>query len=175
MKRLIAILALLCMMFSLVACDNGTNSGTEIKGTTPNVGNPGDPDAYYFTYNGTDIRLNGDMEVILKALGEPKKYTEETSCAFEGLDKTYTYDSFVIQTYPSGEKDYVYAFWFLDDLVKTPEGIKIGDTQAAVETAYGTENYNGRNAYIFKMKNYSMTVILTDGTVSSVQYTIAIG
>lgn len=173
MKRLIAFLGVLCMLVSFAACS--TPETPDTQGTTPNVGNPGDPNAYYFTYNGTDIRLNGDMEVILNALGEPKKCTEETSCAFEGLDKTYTYDSFVIQTYPKGDKDYVYMFWFLDDMVKTPEGIKIGDTQAAVEAAYGADAYNGKNAFITKKDNYSMTVILNDGVVSSIQYTIVIG
>lgn len=173
MKKMIAILALLCLVVSLAACS--APQTTEIQGTTPDMGNPGDPDAYYFTYKGTDIRLNGDMEVILNALGEPKNYTEETSCAFEGLDKTYTYGSFVIQTYPKGERDYVYMFWFLDDLVQTPEGVKIGDTQAAVEAAYGADAFNGKNAYILKLKNYTATIILTDGLVSSIQYTIAIG
>lgn len=173
MKRLIVIVALLCMVMSLAACTAPQTSDN--KGTTPNMGNPGDPNAYYFTYKGTEIRLNGDMEVILNALGEPKNYTEETSCAFEGLDKTYTYGSFVIQTYPKADKDYVYMFWFLDDLVQTPEGVKIGDTQAAVEAAYGADSYNGRNAYILKKDNYSMTVILEDGVVSSIQYTIVIG
>jgi len=173
MKRWIALLLVLCVAAGFAACS--APETPDNKGTTPNVGNPGDPNAYYFTYNGTDIRLNGDMEAIVKALGEPKSYTEETSCAFEGLDKTYTYDSFVIQTYPKGDRDYVYMFWFLDDMVKTPEGIKIGDTQAAVEAAYGTDAYNGKNAFITKKDNYSMTVILKDGTVSSIQYTIVIG
>lgn len=173
MKRSMALLLVLCMVVGFAACS--TPQTPSPQGTTPNVGNPGDPEAYYFTYNGTDIRLNGDMQVILNALGEPKKYTEETSCAFTGLDKTYTYDSFVIQTYPKGDKDYVYMFWFLDDMVKTPEGVKIGDTQAAVEAAYGTEAYNSKNAFITKENNYSMTVILKDGVVNSIQYTIVIG
>lgn len=173
MKRLIALLMVLCMVVGFAACS--TPEAPSTQGTVPNVGNPGDPEGYHFNYNGTDIRLNGDMEVILNALGEPKKYTEETSCAFEGLDKTYTYDSFVIQTYPKGDKDYVYMFWFLDDMVKTPEGVKIGDTQAAVEAAYGADAYNGKNAFITKKNNYSMTVILKDGVVSSIQYTIVIG
>lgn len=173
MKRLIAFVGVLCVLLSLVAC--GTPQTETPQGTTPDMGNPGDPNAYYFTHNGTDIRLNGDMEAVLNGLGEPKKYTEETSCAFEGLDKTYTYDSFVIQTYPKGDRDFVYMFWFLDDMVKTPEGVKIGDTQAAVEAAYGADAYNGKNAFITKKDNYSMTVILKDGVVSSIQYTIVIG
>lgn len=173
MKRLIAFVGVLCVLLSLVAC--GTPQTEAPLGTTPNMGEPGDPNAYYFTHKGTDIRLNGDMAAVLNALGEPKKYTEETSCAFEGLDKTYTYDSFVIQTYPKGDRDFVYMFWFLDDMVKTPEGIKIGDSQAAVEAAYGADAYNGKNAFITKKDNYSMTVILKDGLVSSIQYTIVIG
>jgi hypothetical protein len=173
MKRLIAILALLCMVVGLAACS--TPQTTEIKGTAPNVGNPGDPNAYYFTYNGTDIRLNGDMEVIVNALGEPKDYQESASCAFEGIDKKYSYGNFVIETYPKGDKDYVYRFWFLSDLVKTPEDIKIGDSQAAVEAAYGAESFNGKNAYILKKDVYSMTVLLKDGVVSSIEYGIVIG
>ncbi len=173
MKKLMAILIILCMVVGFAACTADPTSSNQ--GTTPSMGNPGDPEAYYFTYNGTEIRLNGDIEVVLNALGEPKSYTEETSCAFEGLDKTYTYDSFVIQTYPDGEDDYIYAFWFLDDMVKTPEGIKIGDAQSAVEAAYGADAYNGRNAYIFKLKNYTMNIVLDNGVVSDIQYTIAIG
>ena len=173
MKRLMALLLVLCIAVGFAACS--TPQTPSPQGTTPNVGNPGDPEAYHFNYKGTDIRLNGDMAAILNAIGQPKKYTEETSCAFTGLDKTYTYDSFVIQTYPKGDKDYVYMFWFLDDMVKTPEGVKIGDAQAAVEAAYGAEAYNGKNAFITKKDNYSMTVILKDGVVSSIQYTIVIG
>ena len=173
MKRLMALLLVLCMAVGFAACS--TPETPSPQGTTPNVGNPGDPEAYYFTYNGTDIRLNGDMQVILNALGEPKKYTEETSCAFTGLDKTYTYDSFILQTYPQGDKDYVYCFWFVDDLVQTNEGIRIGDDQAKVESAYGAEAYNGSNAYILTEGDTTFTVILDEGVVTSIQYAVSIG
>ena len=173
MKKLIAILAIFCLVLSFAAC--AQPQSTENVGTTPNMGNPGDPNAPHFMYNGTKIALNGDMQVILNALGEPKSYSESASCAFEGLDKTYIYDSFVIETYPDGEHDYVYRFWFMDDMVKTAEGIKIGDSSDAVAAAYGAENYNGRNAYIIKSDKYSTTIILADGAVSSIECSITIG
>jgi predicted small lipoprotein YifL len=178
MKKVIALLAALCLLLSLTAC-SGSNDpvktepqNNETQGTTAPTG---DPNAFYFTYEGTEIRLHADMAPILEKLGQPKKYTESASCAFEGLDKTYTYDSFVIQTYPQGDKDYVYCFWFVDDFAQTNEGIKIGDSQDKVETAYGAESFNGSNAYTLTKGDGVFTVIIKDGVVSSIQYAVSIG
>ena len=180
MKRLIALLAVFCLLLGLVACSNGTepnktepqNDNTEGSQSSAPVG---DPNAFFFKYNGTEIRLHADAAPIITALGEPKSYTEETSCAFEGLDKTYTYDSFILQTYPQGDKDYVYCFWFVDDLVQTNEGIRIGDDQSKVEAAYGAEAYNGSNAYILTQGDGTFTVILEEGVGTSIQYAVSVG
>ena len=94
----------------------------------------------------------------------------EASCAFTGLDKTYYYGGFYLQTYPMGEEDFIYAAWLVDDSSTTPEGLYIGATQAEVEAAYGTEGFNGSNAYIMTGTTSTLTVILTDGLVSSIQY-----
>ena len=177
MKKVSALLAVFCLLMSLASCSGSTEptktdpQKEDTKGTTP----VGDPDAFYFTYEGTEIRLHADMAPILEALGEPKKYTESASCAFEGLDKTYTFDSFVIQTYPVGDKNYVYCFWFLDNFAQTNEGIKIGDSQDAVESAYGAEAFNGNNAYELTKGDGVFTVIIKDGVVSSIQYAVSIG
>lgn len=133
-----------------------------------------EPDAqisgHSFTCGETVISLNTDAAPILAALGEPKNYTEETSCAFEGLDKTYYYGSFYLSTYPKAGKDYIYSIWFVDDGVSTAEGIRIGSTQAEVEAAYGSSGFNGINAYNVIDTETQLTIILIDGTVSSIQY-----
>ena len=181
MKRIIALLAVACLLMSLCACSNGTEPDktepqkdqTQGSQSTESTGN--ENTSFFFKYKGTEIRLHADAAPIVAALGEPKSYTEETSCAFEGLDKTYTYDSFILQTYPQGDKDYVYCFWFVDDLVQTNEGIRIGDDQAKVESAYGAEAYNGSNAYILTEGDTTFTVILDEGVVTSIQYAVSIG
>ena len=111
---------------------------------------------------------------IVAALGEPKSYTEETSCAFEGLDKTYFYGSFYLSTYPMGDKDFVYSVWFADDSVSTAEGIRIGSTKAQVESAYGTAAFNGSNAFVMTKGESTLTVILKDGEVSEIVYEITL-
>jgi len=183
MKKFWIVLLTLCMLISLAACgsdpaDNTGSTGStsgNTEGTSATTGKePVVNEAFVFTYKGVQIKLHANMAPILAALGEPKSYTEQASCAFEGLDKTYYYGGFYIDTYPIGDQDYVYDFWFADDSVATAEGIFIGATKAQVEAAYGADKFNGSNAYNITEGDGMLTIILTDGVVSSIQYTVVI-
>ena len=168
MKKIICLILALAMAACFAAC-GGSNS--DIGGNPSGSTDPG----YTFKYNGTAITMNADAAPIITALGQPKSYTEEASCAFSGLDKTYYYGSFYLQTYPQGNKDYVYSIWFADDGVSTEEGVYIGMAKADVEKAYGAASFNGSNAYILTKGACKLTVIITDGVVSSVQYDAVLG
>lgn len=170
MKKFLLILTVLCLVLSLAACGSSGTEGSNSSGNTITV----PEDTFTFEYKGTKIQFHAAAEPIIAALGEPVKYTESASCAFQGLDKSYYYGSFYLETYPDGDKDYVYGWWFADDSVATEEGIYIGATQAEVENAYGTDGYNGSNAYMIKRDSGSLTIILKDGVVSSIQYAIAV-
>ena len=165
MKKLFALLLAATMLLCFAAC-----APTQTPGT-PDTQEPAQ-DSFTFTYKGTKIALNAPAEAVVAALGEPLEYSESTSCAFDGLDKQYKYDSFYLETYPLNGKDYIYGWWFVDDLVETDEGICIGSTQADVEAAYGAENYNGSNAFKVVKGSGSLTVILENGVVTSIQYGI---
>ena len=78
---------------------------------------------YVFTVGGITVEMDADAAPIVEGLGEPVSYFEAASCAFEGLDKMYTYNGFELDTYPKGEKDYVSTVILKDDTVLTPEGI----------------------------------------------------
>ncbi len=164
MKKLIAILLAVAMMLCFAAC----------QPTEEDPGKSKEPaqDSFSFTYKGTKIALHAPAAEIVAALGEPKTYSESTSCAFEGLDKSYGYDSFYLETYPIGDKDYVYGWYFVDDMVENDEGICIGSAKADVEAAYGAESFNGSNAYTVKKGSGMLTIILEKDVVSSVQYAI---
>ena len=133
-----------------------------------------DPDSqeenFAFTYNGTKITLGAEAAPIINALGEPKSYTEEPSCAFDGMDKTYYYGSFYLSTYPLDGKDYVYSIWFADDSAATNDGIRIGTTKAQLEAIYGADCFNSTNAYTQTRGSSKLTILIEDGMVSSIQY-----
>lgn len=176
MKKILIFAIIACMM--LAGCNSGGSTETTAA-PEETVSAPSTPategsetEGFVFNYNGTEITFHAPAAPIIEALGEPKKYTESTSCAFEGLDKSYYYGSFYLDTYPVEEEDFVYGWWFADDSVTTEEGIYIGATQAEVEAAYGADTYNGTNAYIVTRGSGTLTVILEEGVVTSIQYAI---
>lgn len=175
MKRMIALLALLCLVLSLAACQDTKPSATDetTQTTAPSEGTETEPSqepGFIFVINGTEIAMKANAAPIIAALGEPISYTEQTSCAFTGLDKTYYFGSFYMDTYPVEDQDFVYGLWLVDDTVTTAEGLYIGASQSQVESIYGNSGFNGSNAYIMEKNGSRLTIILTDGLVSSIQY-----
>lgn len=195
MKKMISLLLVLAMVLTFAACGS-EQTADPTKGNDPTQAPAAEtkaPEAqteapapeteapateapaasgtYTFTYGSTTISMKQDTAEVLPGLGEPKKYTEEESCAFEGLSKTYFFGSFYLETYPDGDTDRVYCVWLVDDSVTTEEGVYIGASYEDVEAAYGAEYYNGKNAFIIRTANCILTIILENNAVSSIQYT----
>lgn len=154
MKKILCLISAI-LLLTLTACGGAQSPETE---------------GIRFIHNGAEIAMKAPADTVLGMLGEPLACTEETSCAFDGLDKTYYYGSFYLTTYPEGEEDYVYSLWFEDDSVSTPEGIRIGSSQSEVDAAYGADSFNGINAYVITARETKLTIVITDGAVSSVLY-----
>lgn len=166
MKKIISLILALTMVLCLTACDSDNPEVT----TDPPVSNdPAEP-GYTITINGTEIAMHVNAADILAALGEPIRKTEEASCAFDGVDRTYFFGSFYLTTYPMGDQEHVFSLWLVDDSITTPEGAYIGMSQEEVQGIYGTEGYNGTNAYILVKGQSKLTIIVDDGYVSSIQY-----
>ena len=174
MKKLICFVLVFVVLACFAACGSTEAGGSGNSNGTSSAQNSAAPvaatDGYVFTYNGTDIAMHAEAADIIAALGEPKTYTEEASCAFTGLDKTYFYGSFYVQTYPIGDKDYIFGVWFADDSVSTQEGVYVGMSQSEVEAKYGTEGFNGSNEYLMTKGESTLRIILKDGVVFSIQY-----
>lgn len=128
-------------------------------------------EGFVFPYKGMDISMNQDMSEVLEVLGEPNSYFEAASCAFEGLDKMYTYSSFEIDSYPDGEIERVSAIYFKDDLVTTAEGICLYMTKADMEAAYGTEYEVMDASCTYTKGDSTLTFILNDNDeIVSIEY-----
>ena len=160
MKRISIFLLAAVILFRMTGCGS-----TDIDPQEEN---------FSFTYNGTGITLGAEAAPIINALGEPRSYTEEPSCAFDGMDKTYYYGSFYLSTYSVDGKDYVYSIWFADDSVVTNAGIRIGTTKSQVEAICGADCFNGTNTYTQTQGNSRLAILMEDGIVSSIQYELII-
>ena len=179
-KRLFCILLALTMTAALAACGEGNKDpggqGTGVPAApTQSAGGQTDVGGYTFTVSKADnyvVAIDDDMADVLKALGEPLSFFEAASCAFEGMDKTYTYSGFVITTRPDGEKDYVNSIRLTDDSVVTPEGVYIGCSADDVTAAYG-EGSRTENVISYTKGNTAMNFVLEGGKVISIEYLAA--
>ena len=169
----------------LTACGGGTSENTDgtsgaAGGDTPvpSVTETEDPASqevtprgYVFTADGTEIVIDAAAAPILASLGDADSYYEAASCAFDGLDKYYTYGSFEVDTYPDENGvDRISAVLLKDDLVSTAEGVSIGDSREAVTAAYGEGTENGSAVVYEKGGMKLMFIFDEDGAVESVQY-----
>lgn len=140
---------------------NGGNQGADSK----------TPSGYVFVSpSGVTVQIDAPAAEVIDALGEPSSYYEAASCAFQGLDKIYTYNSFEIDTYPQDEKDYISAVIFKDDSIATPEGVAIGDSRAKMEEAYGTDSTEEGGKVVYRKDNMKLCFILEDDSIISIQY-----
>lgn len=149
-----------------------TDEGTEQKNTSKEDKESLTGYIFDVDVDGTTVSVTTDLEMkgVLEQLGEPASYFEAKSCAFEGLDKTYTYDHFRIVTYQDGETDKISSIVFLDDIEETQEGICIGMTKEDMENAYGTEYEENGGMVIYTKDDKHLSFLVKDGVIESIEY-----
>lgn len=125
---------------------------------------------YVFRSGDVVVEMDAEAKPILEQLGEANDYFETPSCAFDGIDKKYAYGSFELDTYPTGDKDFVSGVLFKDDSITTPEGIGIGDSREKMVNAYGGEGSEELGMTIYRKDNMKLCFILKEDSIVSIEY-----
>ena len=178
--RKLFLVASFCMLLGLTACgsdekvisqdsQNVTQSPKEENGQSSKE-EANKANGYVFTYNDIKIQIDADAQSYVEQLGEPASYYESPSCAFDNLDKFYTYHGFEIDTYYSNEKDLVLGVVLLDDTVSTTEGVCIGDAKDKVSSVYGQPTEETDNSTTYKKDNMKLVFIFQDDVIAAIEY-----
>jgi hypothetical protein len=186
-KHLIIIAAALLAVtasFSLAGCGGGNKSddakasqtvsetaAEETKAEKEDASAVSEADTV-FSYDGVDVELNGDAAAAVEALGEPENVESQLSChATEGDDKTYTYNGFVLNTYPLDGEDRVLEVVINSEGIPTKKGVEVGDDVAKVTKAYG-EGYKAIGMYYaYEAGNgKSIQFLIENDKVSEIDY-----
>lgn len=123
-----------------------------------------------FAYRGCPLPMNSEFAPLLDYIGEADSYFEAASCAFDGLDKTYTYGDVEIITYPDGDVDHISSIRLLSDAVATPEGVTIGSSRDEVAAAYGEDCEALGDQYTCEDGDTMLNILFQDDKVISVEY-----
>ncbi len=125
---------------------------------------------YLFESEGVKISVDADVKPVIDRLGEADSYFEAASCAFEGLDKTYTYAGFRIETYPEKDKDLTACIILTDDSVSTPEGVCIGNSVEELKEAYGEASSEEPGMLVYEKEGMKLCFIVDGDEISSIEY-----
>lgn len=194
MKRLLSLTLALLLALALTACGGGekpSDTPDDTTGNDNNVTTPADTDApaqngndtapveipapkagskLVFTYHSCPLPMNAEFAPLLDFIGESDTYFEAASCAFDGLDKTYTYSDVEIITYPDGDVDYISSIRLLSSAAATPEGITIGSSKADVVAAYGEDFEEFAGQYTYEDGDAQLFILFENDAVVSVEY-----
>ncbi len=158
MKKLNFIFIILIIF--LVGCGNG-KSVTKAAGKAT---------GYSFESKGITIAMKDKVAPILKKLGKENDYFEADSCAFQGKEKTYTYNGFELHTYEKNKVDYVASIDFLDDTVSTKEGISLASNLEDVLKAYGNKYTEKSGVYTYVKDKVKLIITINNQKVEEIKY-----
>lgn len=176
MKREISALLCAVLLGSLLSsCGGETNGEVSVDNQMGSAQESELPvETYTYVQGDVTIAVNAEMAPVAEQLGEPTGYFESESCAFQGMDKVYTYGSIVISTYPEDDTDYILSIELKDDTVSTPEGISIGDAKDTVVSAYGEPSLETDAALSYQKGDCTLAFILDGNVVDGITYTSAL-
>jgi hypothetical protein len=120
--------------------------------------------------------MDENIADVIERIGEPLGEFEAPSCAFDGIDRIFSYPGIQIYTYPAGETDHIHTIGFFDDSVRTSEGgVRLGSTVQAVLDAYG-DNYSYETGmYKFSRGLTSLEFLTEDDFVIGITYRLDLG
>ena len=195
MKKSVLLLSMILLLLVSVAC-GGQGGNTDVPdpvgepatGDENEAGQDGSPDAaapedavvndepepaeFAFMYNDVLIKMNQNMKEVISELGEPSGYLDAPSCAFDGMDRIFSYPNIQIYTYPVGDEDFIHTIGFINDTLRTTEGgIRLGSNIDDVLNAYGDDEYEYETGmYTFKRGLTRLEFIVTDDEVRGISY-----
>lgn len=182
MKRSMIILASAVIALTSVAALAGCGSNNAesqpaatvavetLVATTPAASSIAAEDAV-FSYNGASVALNTDADAAVASLGEALEVGSQTSCHGVGEDKTYTYQGFILNTYPLDGKDMVLEVVIKDAGIPTSKGVQVGDSVSKVTETYG-ENFKKVGMYYSYSAGEKMSLqfFIENDTVKEIDY-----
>lgn len=160
-------------------------AGSDTQGNTPptpgTTDTPGENqnehphDGYYFTAAGVDIGVKCPSYLLerIQENGTKYSYYEAVSCAYQGMDMFYTFDSFEVLVNSIDGADVITAISILDDMVAIPEGLRIGGSLDDMIEALGDNYTRSGNMYIYEKDGTVLSILIRDNAVRSIEYTIS--
>ncbi len=172
MKKLLLLTMMVAMVTALTACGGSDTQeiGSDAAETDSEEGGS-DVAVAGYTWEVDDVLLYIDAteDVTVDLLSEEPDYFESASCAYDGMDKIYTYNNYVITFYEGDGYDGIQLITLTSDLVSTTEGVCIGSSYDDVIAAYGESDSSSETLVSYEDDGTEIRFVLSEGSVISIE------
>lgn len=176
MRNTLTLILAALLLISLPGCDSTAAEPEQVitmaaDAPVEDSGSRAAAEGYCFPVNGVTLVPGTPFDPA--APGEALSVFEAPSCAIEGTDIVYSYEGFEITAVDDGSGQILYSIYLLDSSLSTAEGLSIGDSEETAEALYGSSWDVSEGVCTCTAGNTRLILILSDGTVSSIEYRIA--
>lgn len=189
MKNIGIVLVCVAMLLMLTACaaeepSNAdlmiTRAATELEEISPETGAHEIQTApailvERYTFVSDGVELVPGVEFDAAILHTASSVYQVPSCAIEGTDNVYNYDTFELTAFHDGTQEVIYSILLLDPNISTTEGLSLGDSAARVTELYGDGYTQEGTARVYMGKDTALYVILQGEHVASIEYRMVAG
>lgn len=177
MKKIFAMLLICAMMLCLAACESAeeapattvpTEAATIPADVPEETSAPAAQEGFRFTLEGVALVPGADYDA--SALPEPGSVYQVPSCAIEGTDNVYSFNTVEITAFFDGTKEIIYSIAILDPNVCTDEGLYLGDSAEKVIELYGDTYEENGTAMIYTKGETMLTLIVQNGYVVDIEF-----
>ena len=102
----------------------------------------------HFAYRGVTMAPMMEAAPVLAALGEPLRYFEADSCAYQGKDLFYAYPGLELTVNEVEGAERITVIHLTDDTITTPQGLRINDEESKLLAALGGADEDGVYSYV---------------------------
>ncbi|MCD8314510.1 MAG: hypothetical protein LUD44_02600 [Firmicutes bacterium] len=157
------------------ASEDETNEDTNANGTdAPDTATKNTDDAseeaFYFETDGVTITPGTALD--LSVLPDANDTYTVPSCAIDGTDNVYMYDTFELTAYDEGNGEIIYSIYLTDANITTPEGLALGDDASRVIELYGEDYEESGTSMTYTKGSTELIIILQNDVVVSIEYLV---
>lgn len=179
MRKLIAMLALLVLVFVLAACGSEAEANEDLvitRGTEATeaaqekLQEEEVTETKVYSFMAHDVELIPGADFDPSVLPEAASQYTVPSCAIEGTDNVYNYETFEVTAFNYGAGEQIYLIYIIDPNITTPEGLALGDSLDRMVELYGDSYVCSGSAYEYSSEGTMLSIIIQGDTVASIEY-----
>lgn len=184
MKKIFATLLALAMLLAFAGCGSQEQPQQTTEAETPTevteiptetTGLPETTAPAAAEVSGYGITFNGCLLVPgavydASALPEPASVYQVPSCAIEGTDNVYNFETLEITAFNDGTGETIYLISLIDPNIATDEGLMLGDSAEKVIELYGEEYLQNGTAMVYTLGSTTLTIIIQNDYVVAIEY-----